>query len=154
MKKAIIIGGLALVAILGFRAYTKVQEYTAILSQLRAWPSKVKSFQIKALNKIKVVIDLDVQNPTSTAFSVTTGNTATLKKVMVFMGNTFLGTIEVNRSDIEIPAYGTTIIENLPLEFNPLGAALALLQMSNLDASALKVEAVVNILGTDYTIKQ
>ena len=70
------------------------------------------------------------------------------------MGNTFLGTIEVNRSDIEIPAYGTTIIENLPLEFNPLGAALALLQMSNLDASALKVEAVVNILGTDYTIKQ
>lgn len=151
MKKALIIGGVV-VAFLAYRAYTTAQEYAAILGQLRAWPSKVKSFKVEALNRIRVVINLDVQNPTGTAFTLTTGNTATLKKVMVFMGETFLGTIDVNRSGIEIPAYGTTIIENLPLVFNPLGAALALLQMDSIDAQALRVEAEINVLGNDYII--
>lgn len=153
MKKVLIIGGV-LVAFIAYKAYTTAQEYAAILGQLRAWPSRIKTFKVEAINRIRMVINLDVQNPTGMAFTVTTGNAATLKKVMVFMGDTFLGTIDVNRSGIEIPAYGTTIIENLPLVFNPLGAALALLQMQTLDASAIRIQAEVNVLGHDYTITQ
>jgi len=155
MKKLLIAGAVLGVGYLVYASYKTVQDYASVLSQLKAWPTKIKSFKWINLSRARLVIDLKIENPTTTALSIDTASTAILKKVMVYMDGKQLGIIEVNRSGIEIPALGTTTIENLPLDFDPIGIGITVLQNgSNFDVTKLTAAAVVNVFGTDYLIKQ
>ncbi|QEE49635.1 hypothetical protein FUA48_08575 [Flavobacterium alkalisoli] len=149
-KTIIIAASIALagIAIIG---YNKVKTLKAIFDQMTIEPSGIRNFKY-TVSKITFNLDITITNPTQEAFSVSGASLASLKRVMVYMGDKFIGMATVNLDAIEIPPQASLTVKNIPLEVATENA-IGLLSVQNLSLDIFNIMAVVDVFGNEYTIE-
>jgi len=150
-KKLLVAGGLTLAAftIYGFK---KVESLKAVFDRMTIKPTRVSSIKVD-LNKVSFNIDILIENPTNTGFALTGASIASLKRIMVYRDGVSLGTVEVNMQSIDIAAYSSAAITNLPFTISTESVLYNLITASSFDMNKLKIIAIVGVLGAEYVIE-
>lgn len=149
-KKVVIIAAVAITAI-ALMAYKKVTDYRAVFDKMQIRPSGVSNISIQLL-KLKFNLSLKIVNPTGTAFGVSGLGLAKLKRIIIKYDGNYLATANTNLESFELPAYNETIIENIPIEADNINLLGQLFTATTLTVDKLGISAVIEFLGTEYTI--
>jgi len=149
-KKIALIAGLAVVGLALF-TYNKVNALKQVFERMTVWPTGISNIKLN-LTTLSFKLDISVRNPTDTAFSVTGASIATLKRIVVSRNGKFLGQADVDISDIEIPAYGTSHFKDLPFTVSLENILTNILDDTTLNINELSITAVIEVLGQSYTI--
>lgn len=151
----LIVGGLAVAGIIAFTA-NKVIVLKAVFDKMKIWPTNIKNFKI-SLTEISFSLDFNIQNPTNQNFSVTGASIVRIKRVSAYRNGTFIGVAEVNLTEIDIPANSVVPLQNLPFKISVQSVLDNLATLSDFTVASLMtgltIEAVVEVLGTDYVIE-
>lgn len=148
------IGALAILGIASAYGKKKYNDYNEVINNLKFEIDDISNARVRDL---KLLFDVDIlfENPTNIDFSVNGLGLIAVKKVKVFRENILLGEAYSNVTQIEIPANGTMILENVTIETKYLNF---LNELSNLasysDLSKYNLEIEVDILGQTYVIEQ
>ena len=150
--KTIIIAAGVGAAALAYWAYRKVNSLKAVFDNMQIWPSKVSNIKF-AYPILSFNLDIAVKNPTDTSFSLTGVGVAKLSRIVVSRNGAFLGQADVDMQAIEIPAFSTSTIQNLPFKVSLLNVLSNVLADTNIDINQLSISAVIEVLGQSYTIQ-
>ena len=146
MVKQIVIG-LAFIGGISLLVKNKVDNWRKILPQLQAFPTDFN--RLKFENKsISFFIDVTIFNPTREFFNPN-GVIAQLDRLLIMVKGQEIARVAVKKSDIQIPAEGKYTLKNLKVEvpYRSLGLAVNVRGMDDID-----INAVINVLGEEYTI--
>jgi len=149
--KIVLIAGLA-VAGVAFYAYNKLNALRQVFDRMRIWPTGISNIKL-SLTMLSFNLDIAVQNPSDTAFSISGASIATLKRIVVSRNGKFLGQADVDISTIEIPAYGSAEFKNLPFTVSLDNILNNVLADTNIQLGQLSISAVVEVLGNNYVIQ-
>lgn len=154
-RTVVIVGGLAVLGIIALTV-NKVLVLKDVFNKMKIWPSGVSNVKL-TLTEISFDLDFMIQNPTNESFAVTGASIVRLKKVTAFKNGIYLGEAMVNLAEIEIPANSTIKLENLPFKLSLQSVLNNLANITNFDlatlTTGLSIEAVVDVLGTEYIIE-
>lgn len=109
----------------------------------------VRPFAPDGVFKFKT--DIKLVNMSDEDFSLNAGVLVTLKKLAFIYNGLTVGYANVNISDIEVPAYGQKIVEDIPVV---LPTANLLNNIANIPdmIDKFKIIGYVDVLGTEYLI--
>lgn len=146
MVKQIVIG-LTVLAGISYFVKEKVNNWRKILPQLQAFPTEFNRFKLEN-QSISFFIDVTIFNPTKEIFNPD-GIIAQLDRLIILIKGQEIGTVIVKRNNIQIPAEGKFILTNLKVDvpYKNLFLATKIRTYDDIDCNA-----VINILGTEYTI--
>ncbi|OAB79755.1 hypothetical protein [Cochleicola gelatinilyticus] len=90
---------------------------------------------------ITLNVDVAVSNPTPNPFSLNAGGLVTISKVNIYSKNKiYIGSARPNVSSLEIPAYGTTILEAVPATIETTNMVQIITQLDQLSELITTVE--------------
>ncbi|MXN90143.1 hypothetical protein GR160_02805 [Flavobacterium sp. Sd200] len=150
-KYVVAIGTVGLVA-LGIYLYNKARQFKKVFDNMRVWPSGIRNIRVQ-LPYLLFNLDITLQNPTDVPFSITGASLVTLRRVVVYRNGKFLGQAEVNLAGLEIPAFGTTVVRDLPFRFELVNVLDNLINAESLTVNDLTLSAVVEVFGQQYEIE-
>lgn len=115
IKALLSVGALAATGVLVF-GKNKIGEYQNVLENLEFEVDKLKNISLK--NGVSFIIDLKVINPTNTAIDIP-GKQLVIKTIHFYAKNgNKLGIAQPNISDIVLPANGSRLIINIPVQLS------------------------------------
>ena len=152
LKKVLIASGIALAG-MAFLGYQKVQNLKSVFDRMTIRPSGLSNIKVIGLSTLRFDLSIKITNPTNEAFSVSGISLATFKRIMVYRKGEYLGMATINLGEIEIPAGQTIEIKNVPFEAATINVLKNLLTIESLSIDQLTMVAVVEVLGTEYTIE-
>lgn len=133
-------------------AYKRVTETKAIMQQMDIWPSDISNIAA-GLTWFRFNISFKIENPTDADFSVSGLGLITVKRIMVYRKGRYLGMSEVNISDIEIPAKTTREIKHIPFKIETANVLRNILTIESFSLEELRIVAVLEVLGSEYTLE-
>lgn len=155
-RTIVIVSGLAVLGIVALTA-KKVLVLKAVFDKMKIWPSNISNVKLNNFTELSFNLDFMLQNPTNESFSLTGANIVKLKRVSVFKNGTYLGQAEINLSALNIPANSTVALNDLPFKVSITSILDDLANITNFDVTTLttglSVEAVVDVLGSEYIIE-
>ena len=149
LKNILIISVLAIAGAATF-GYKKVVELQESFYKIAIAPFWVKNLRI-GLKEIKFDLDIVLKNSSSNDFYVTGSVIATLTRLHLIYKGTVIGTANVNLTEIAIPAFGQTIIKDIPITVST-GNLLNNVTSVQDFMKNFSVIGFVDILGTEYQI--
>ncbi len=138
---------LAGITAVGLLIKSKVNDWRAIMPQLKAFPTDFNRLNIN-FNKIEFYLEVTLFNPTKQAFNPD-GIIAQLDRLEVTAKGQKIATIEVKKNGIQIPAEGKFVLKNLKVNV-PVTSLLFVKDIKTYDD--LDVVAIMNVLGEEYSI--
>lgn len=115
IKALLSVGALAATGVLVF-GKNKVGEYQNVLENLQFEVDQLKNISLK--NGVNFIIDLKVINPTNTPINIP-GKQLVIKTIHFYAKNgNRLGIAQPNISDINLPANGSRLIINIPVQLS------------------------------------
>jgi hypothetical protein len=149
--KKILIGAIAVLAIIAIYGYNKAQQMTAVFGKMTIKPNSLpKAIKIN-LDTISFAIDILLLNPSVDDFAVT-GYIATLTKVKVFYKQKYLGQAAVNIDEISVPAKGQLVLHDIPVLL-PLENILSnLTEFLNPNMNDLSFTGIIDVAGNEFEI--
>lgn len=150
-KTLLITAGIAIagIALLG---YKKVTDLQATFDRMSLYPVGVRNIKVGWL-QTKLDIDVAFKNPTNMDFAVN-GVVATLRRIYVNYKGKVLGVAEVNIDSISIPAYQTLVIKDLTVIASNPDLLQNVIALTSISLSDLQITAVVDVMGTEFTLTQ
>ncbi|ESU28404.1 hypothetical protein FLJC2902T_17640 [Flavobacterium limnosediminis JC2902] len=153
MKTVLKVVGVAALATTLF-AFKKKNDYTKVINEMDFKPDNISNVR---LNGPQVLFDLAVRftNRTDIDFDVFTAGVISLKKIRVFINNTYIGEANSNMTEISIPAYSSIVVQKILVASPMLQVLSELTTFENLnDFKNIKLEVVVEALGEVYVLEQ
>lgn len=141
----LVVGGLA------WAGYEKVKRFQAAFEKMTIYPSKITNIKFGFL-QIDFKLSFKITNPTDEDFSVSAAGLVTLNKINVYRKGDFLGTAILNIDALELPAKQTITIENLPFSVASIAVIETALTMESFNVNDLTIEAIVSVMGKEFTI--
>lgn len=150
-KTLLITAGIAIagIAVLGYKKATDLQ---ATFDKMSLYPVGVRNIKVGWL-QTKLDIDVAFKNPTNMDFAVN-GVIATLRRIYVNYKGKVLGVAEVNIDSISIPAYQTLVIKDLTVIASNPDLLQNVIALTSISLSDLQITAVVDVMGTEFTLTQ
>jgi len=159
-KNILITAGVAIgaIALLGYRKATNLQY---VFERMTITPAGVRNVKLTNFGSlIKFELDVKLTNPTSQAFAVN-GMVATLRALQISYKGKHFGDAFVNIDEISIPPYNSLVIKNLPVSVQTTTVLDSLSTISSvndlmniININDIKITAIIEALGTEYTITQ
>ncbi|KGO84429.1 hypothetical protein Q763_01410 [Flavobacterium beibuense F44-8] len=151
MKKTIVIAGLIIGGI-AYASYRKVQKLKEIFNQMKIQPSGLRNVKI-GVDYFTFNLDLTIENPTTEAFSLNAGSTASFKRVLAYRNGHFLGMATLNLNMVNIPAFNSFELKNVPFQISSNIVIQNALSIESFSVEQLTFVVVVDILGKEYYIE-
>lgn len=152
LKNTLYVAGGALVfsSIVGFK---KVSKIKTIFDAMEIKPDSYSKFDFN-LSEAKIRFNLNVllSNKTNEDLYVTGVSVATLKQIQLYYKGAFIGTANVNISEISIPANKLLLIKNIPIEVQAVNVLQNIKSLINFDINLLTVNGIIEVLGITYVI--
>ena len=154
-----IIIGVGIVAVVGyFLLGNKIKKIIEQFQFVKVYPVAFKKFDVKWNDGVPFVtflLDLKMVNPTQVNFDANIV-AVTLKRILFYdKRNMLFGSSEVNSSSINIPANSNIILKEIPVKLDlqtAITTAITILRNDGFKINEIRTEAVVSILGIDYTL--
>ena len=154
-----IIIGVGIVAVVGyFLLGNKIKKIIEQFQFVKVYPVAFKKFDVKWNDGIPFVtflLDLKMVNPTQVNFDANIV-AVTLKRILFYdKRNMLFGSSEVNINSINIPANSNIILKEIPVKLDlqtAITTAITILRNDGFKINEIRTEAVVSILGIDYTL--
>lgn len=154
-----IIIGVGIVAVVGyFLLGNKIKKIIEQFQFVKVYPVAFKKFDVKWNDGVPFVtflLDLKMVNPTQVNFDANIV-AVTLKRILFYdKRNMLFGSSEVNSSSINIPANSNIILKEIPVKLDlqtAITTAINILRNDGFKINEIRTEAVVSILGIDYTL--
>ena len=154
-----IIIGVGIVAVVGyFLLGNKIKKIIEQFQFVKVYPVAFKKFDVKWNDGVPFVtflLDLKMVNPTQVNFDANIV-AVTLKRILFYdKRNMLFGSSEVNINSINIPANSNTILKEIPVKLDlqtAITTAITILRNDGFKINEIRTEAVVSILGIDYTL--
>lgn len=154
-----IIIGVGIVAVVGyFLLGNKIKKIIEQFQFVKVYPVAFKKFDVKWNDGVPFVtflLDLKMVNPTQVNFDANIV-AVTLKRILFYdKRNMLFGSSEVNISSINIPANSNIILKEIPVKLDlqtAITTAITILRNDGFTINEIRTEAVVSILGIDYTL--
>lgn len=154
-----IIIGVGIVAVVGyFLLGNKIKKIIEQFQFVKVYPVAFKKFDVKWNDGVPVVtflLDLKMVNPTQVNFDANIV-AVTLKRILFYdKRNMLFGSSEVNINSINIPANSNIILKEIPVKLDlqtAITTAITILRNDGFKINEIRTEAVVSILGIDYTL--
>lgn len=150
--KTLLIAGALAVAGFAIFSYNKVTNLIDIFSKMTIQPVGLRNLKV-SFTAITFNLDIDLKNPTSQDFAVS-GYVATLKRLVINYKGQFLGVADVNIDEVAVPKFNSLRIKDLPVVVAPKTLVQNIMTITSLDYKDLQITAVIEALGTEYTITQ
>lgn len=153
MKKRIfIIGGIVLAA-LTLIGGKKAIDISGIVKNLDISLKSIKRIPELFGTRIKSAIDVSVKNPTATTLELATGGAARISRIFVYTKNRQLvATAFPNIDEITVPAFGETILRQIPIEGDLGGLLSALIGGGGTNPDNYIIETEIRTLGATFII--
>tara|TARA_R110002074_G_scaffold86875_7_gene191831 strand:- start:7095 stop:7559 length:465 start_codon:yes stop_codon:yes gene_type:complete len=114
-----------------------------IIGKLQAKLKAIKGFRLIG-STITMKLDVNITNPTDTAFDVATGGLFIVRRINVFdKQNNLIAFSEPNISDISIPPYGTVTLTDLPVSSQVGSIFNALFNSPSTNPDDYRVETII-----------
>ncbi len=154
-----IIIGVGIVAVVGyFLLGNKIKKIIEQFQFVKVYPVAFKKFDVKWNDGVPFVtflLDLKMVNPTQVNFDANIV-AVTLKRILFYdKRNMLFGSSEVNINAINIPANSNIILKEIPVKLDlqtAITTAITILRNDGFKINEIRTEAVVSILGIDYTL--
>ena len=154
-----IIIGVGIVAVVGyFLLGNKIKKIIEQFQFVKVYPVAFKKFDVKWNDGVPFVtflLDLKMVNPTGVNFDANIV-AVTLKRILFYdKRNMLFGSSEVNSNSINIPANSNIILKEIPVKLDlqtAITTAITILRNDGFKINESRTEAVVSILGIDYTL--
>jgi hypothetical protein len=154
-----IIIGVGIVAVVGyFLLGNKIKKIIEQFQFVKVYPVAFKKFDVKWNDGVPFVtflLDLKMVNPTQVNFDANIV-AVTLKRILFYdKRNMLFGSSEVNINSINIPANSSIVLKEIPVKLDlqtAITTAITILRNDGFKISEIRTEAVVSILGIDYTL--
>jgi hypothetical protein len=154
-----IIIGVGIVAVVGyFLLGNKIKKIIEQFQFVKVYPVAFKKFDVKWNDGVPFVtflLDLKMVNPTQVNFDANIV-AVTLKRILFYdKRNMLFGSSEVNINSINIPANSNIILKEIPVKLDlqtAITTAINILRNDGFKINEIRTEAVVSILGIDYTL--
>lgn len=154
-----IIIGVGIVAVVGyFLLGNKIKKIIEQFQFVKVYPVAFKKFDVKWNDGVPFVtflLDLKMVNPTQVNFDANIV-AVTLKRILFYdKRNMLFGSSEVNINSINIPANSNIILKEIPVKLDlqtAITTAITILRNDSFKINEIRTEAVVSILGIDYTL--
>lgn len=154
-----IIIGVGIVAVVGyFLLGNKIKKIIEQFQFVKVYPVAFKKFDVKWNDGVPFVtflLDLKMVNPTQVNFDANIV-AVTLKRILFYdKRNMLFGSSEVNINSINIPANSNIILKEIPVKLDlqtAITTAITILRNDGFKIKEIRTEAVVSILGIDYTL--
>lgn len=154
-----IIIGVGIVAVVGyFLLGNKIKKIIEQFQFVKVYPVAFKKFDVKWNDGVPFVtflLDLKMVNPTQVNFDANIV-AVTLKLILFYdKRNMLFGSSEVNINSINIPANSNIILKEIPVKLDlqtAITTAITILRNDGFKINEIRTEAVVSILGIDYTL--
>ena len=154
-----IIIGVGIVAVVGyFLLGNKIKKIIEQFQFVKVYPVAFKKFDVKWNDGVPFVtflLDLKMVNPTQVNFDANFF-VVTLKRILFYdKRNMLFGSSEVNINSINIPANSNIILKEIPVKLDlqtAITTAITILRNDGFKINEIRTEAVVSILGIDYTL--
>lgn len=154
-----IIIGVGIVAVVGyFLLGNKIKKIIEQFQFVKVYPVAFKKFDVKWNDGVPFVtflLDLKMVNPTQVNFDANIV-AVTLKRILFYdKRNMLFGSSEVNINSINIPANSNIILREIPVKLDlqtAITTAITILRNDGFKINEIRTEAVVSILGIDYTL--
>lgn len=148
----LIIGGVAVIGAVSYLGYKKVESLADTFDKMTIKPVGARNFK-PSWGSLKFNLDVALHNPTAQDFAVN-GMVATLKRLVMNYKGQFLGYADLNIDEISIPKFNTLVIRDLPITVGTGILIQNLLSVTSLDFNDLQITAVIEALGSEFTISQ
>ena len=153
MKKiAITVIGLGVFGI-GYYSYRKYKAAKEIISKLKVIPKKIKEVKL-SLEQISFLLDVELQNDSQYDLGMTASSLLRLQQIDISTPNgKRMASIDTNNIQIQIPAYGSTLISNIEVVIptaNLLGEIPTI--ATHIQQSALVYHLSINAFGKEFKI--
>ncbi|WP_299681144.1 hypothetical protein [uncultured Tenacibaculum sp.] len=138
---------------LGMYSFRKVKSTANALDKLKVKISGLNNVNI-SLKSIKLQIDLTLENHSNLDIGVKTFELIRIKKVDFYnkSNQEYIGSADVNISNIKIPAGDKTVIKNIPLKI-PVKNLINNLSVFKGDVkNNLKIIIVLDTMGKEYAL--
>ena len=150
---------MGIVAVVGyFLLGNKIKKIIEQFQFVKVYPVAFKKFDVKWNDGVPFVtflLDLKMVNPTQVNFDANIV-AVTLKRILFYdKRNMLFGSSEVNSSSINIPANSNIILKEIPVKLDlqtAITTAITILRNDGFKINEIRTEAVVSILGIDYTL--
>jgi hypothetical protein len=149
--KKILIGSVLFLVLLSIYGYSKAKKLKAIFEQITLSPVGFRNLKV-SLKDIRFNIDVEMKNPTSDNFDVS-GYIASLKRLNFFYKGGYLATAKPELNSISIPANNKVRISNIPVIVPTDSVLKYAVEFLNFDINKLDIEAVVDVAGSEFFIK-
>jgi len=130
---------------------SKVKNLFDTFQQMTAkpngFPKKIKG----TFTSLSFEIGIKIDNPTDQEFSVS-GVIATLTKVIVYYKGRLIGVSQIRISELDVPAFGSTVIPNVPIVVLNSEILRLLPLIDALNLNDLKINVAIEVLGNEYFI--
>ena len=154
-----IIIGVGIVAVVGyFLLGNKIKKIIEQFQFVKVYPVAFKKFDVKWNDGVPFVtflLDLKMVNPTGVNFDANIV-AVTLKRILFYdKRNMLFGCSEVYINSINIPANSNIILKEIPVKLDlqtAITTAITILRNDGFKINEIRTEAVVSILGIDYTL--
>lgn len=157
LKKTILIVGLVGLAGYMYLEY-KVRKAIELFQFMKISPTAIKNLIIKwndAQPFVTFNLDLKIENPTTEVFDANF-TSVTIKEIFFYdKKNNRIGSSKINLKAITIPANSFLIIPSVPIKLDLQTAIISATEViikGGFEATDMRVECIVSILGTDYKI--
>lgn len=150
LKKALWIGGGAAVisSIVGFQKFNKIK---AIFDQMDIDPHWISKPNISLAN-IKFNLDVKLTNNSVDNLFVTGASVAQLKQIDIYYKNVFLATVNVQLTEISIPAKSFLIIKNIPVRVSTGTALSNISAFRKPNIADFRIIGIIEALGATYEV--
>ncbi|HRB72446.1 hypothetical protein [Flavobacterium sp. UBA4197] len=150
LKNVLIVTGLTVV---GFSlvGWNKAKNLAKVFSKMNIYPAGFRGLSIES-ESIKFRMDVGFINPTDEDFNINVYATK-LKRINIFYGTKYLATAYPDLTSISVPAQNGLVINDITCEV-PKTAILSIIpHILNFAFTNIRVEAVIQVLGAEYTIR-
>ncbi len=143
----IAIAGLALVG------YNKVKRLQAAFGQMSIVPSDISNLKVNGLLNLSFNLSFRITNPTNEDFTISGLGMVTLKRIVVYRKGQFLASADMSIDSIQIPPLKQVDIKHVPFNIATINLIQNALTWESFGIDELTIEAVVQVLNTDYIIR-
>lgn len=150
--KTLIVSGIGVLVALAVIGYKKVADLQAIFDKMTIDPAGIRNIKL-SWSTVSFNLDVKLTNTTSQAFTVT-GIPATFRRMYISYRGTFLGAAEVHLDAINIPAFSSVILKDLPVVVDTKAIISQLGNLQNISTNDLTVAAVIAVAGKEFTIER
>lgn len=148
----IVIGITIFLFFLGVYGYRKAIKLKNLFDKIEIMPSGLRNLKVSS-SRVSFEISVTLTNPTTDNFELN-GYLVKLERLNFFYKGKYLATAKPALSSITILAQNQLEIKNVPVVLPTATVVANTLEFLNFDMANLTVEAVLDVAGSEYYIKQ